>query len=131
MCWKSSKQTTTADSVTEAEYIAACDAAKEAVWIRKFIQELGVIPCADDPVQVYCDNTGAVAQAKESRSHPKSKHVLRKFHLVREIVGRGDVVIERVTTEDNVADPFTKPLSISILEKHRESMGLRYMSSWL
>ena len=84
-----------------------------------------------DAVQVYCDNTGAVAQAKEPRSHSKAKHVLRKYHLIREIVERGDVVIERVTSEDNVADPFTKPLSISVHEKHRESMGLRYMNSWL
>ena len=131
VCWKSSKQSTTADSVTEAEYIAACDAAKEASWIRKFIQELGVFPSADDPVRVYCDNTGAVAQAKEPRSHPKSRHVLMKYHLVCKIVERGEVVVERVTSEDNVADPFTKRLSIFVHEKHRESMGLRYMNSWL
>ena len=129
--WKSSKQGSTADSTTEAEYIAASDAAKEGSWIRKFIQELGVIPCEDDRVPIYCDNTGAVAQAKEPRSHQKSKHVLRKYHVVREIIDRGEVKIDRVTSEDNVADPFTKPLSRSVHEKHRESMRLRYMSSWL
>ncbi|KAL8038040.1 hypothetical protein ABFX02_11G077650 [Erythranthe guttata] len=131
VCWKSSKQSTTADSTTEAEYIAASEAAKEGTWIRKFIQELGVIPDASDPVPLYCDNTGAVAQAKEPRSHQKSKHILRKYHVIREIIDRGEVKVERVTSEENVADPFTKPLPRSVHEKHRESMGLRFMGCWL
>ena len=67
--WKSSKQTTTADSTTEAEYIAASDAAKEAVWIRKFIQKLQVVPTIVLSILLYCDNNGAIAQAKEPRSH--------------------------------------------------------------
>ncbi|XP_073139007.1 uncharacterized protein [Henckelia pumila] len=108
--WKSSKQDTVADSTTEAEYIAASDASKEAVWLRNFVQELGIIPYAVDPVPVYCDNTGAVAKAKEPRSHHRSKHILRKFHIIWEIVGRGDIIIERVASADNLADPLTKPL---------------------
>lgn len=114
-------------STTEAEYIAASDAAKEAVWIRNLIQELGVIPSVVDPVLVYCDNNGAIAQAKEPRSHQRSKHILTKFHLIREIVGRGDVLIKKVASEDNAADPLTKPLPGPVFEKHREKVGLRYM----
>ena len=75
--WKSSKQETVADSTTEAEYIAASEAAKKAIWIKKFISELGVVPSASSSVDLYCDNSGSIAQAKESRSHQKSKHVLR------------------------------------------------------
>ena len=59
--WKSSKQDTVADSTVEAEYIAASDAAKEAVWIKKFIKALGVVPNIADPVDLYCDNNGAIA----------------------------------------------------------------------
>ncbi|KAL8116619.1 hypothetical protein AgCh_022965 [Apium graveolens] len=62
--WKSSKQKTVADSTKEAEYIATCEAAKEAVWIRKFISDLGVVPSIADPIDLYCDNNGAIAQAK-------------------------------------------------------------------
>ena len=80
MSWKSSKQATVADSTTEAEYIAASDAAKEAVWLKKFIGELGVVPSIANPIALYCDNNGAIAQAKEPRSHQRSKHILRKFH---------------------------------------------------
>ncbi|KAK9037093.1 hypothetical protein V6N11_022015 [Hibiscus sabdariffa] len=56
-------------SQSEAEYIAASEAAKEVVWIKKFITELGVIPSISDAVDLYCDNNGAIAQAKEPRSH--------------------------------------------------------------
>ncbi|KAI5323942.1 hypothetical protein L3X38_033015 [Prunus dulcis] len=52
------KQTTTADSTTEAEYIAASEAAKEAIWIKKFITELEVVPSIQSPVILYCDNNG-------------------------------------------------------------------------
>ena len=74
--WKSSKKDTVADSITETEYIAASEAAKEAVWIRKFITELGVVPSIADPIELYCDNNGAIAQAKEPRSHQRTKHIL-------------------------------------------------------
>ncbi|KAK3119169.1 hypothetical protein QOZ80_9BG0715040 [Eleusine coracana subsp. coracana] len=84
--WKSSKQDTVADSTTEAEYLAASEAAKEAVWIRKFVSELGVVPSASSPMDLYCDNSGAIAQAKEPRAHQKNKHVLRRYHLIRDIV---------------------------------------------
>ena len=59
--WRSSKQDTIADSTIKAEYIAASEAAKGAVWIKKFITGLGVIPCISDPVNLYCDNNGAIA----------------------------------------------------------------------
>ncbi|XP_061353774.1 uncharacterized mitochondrial protein AtMg00810-like [Gastrolobium bilobum] len=67
MTWKSSKQETIADSMTEAEYIAASEAAKEAVWIKKSITEHGVVPSVSEPIQLYCNNIGAIAQAKEPR----------------------------------------------------------------
>ena len=131
VCWKSSKQDTTADSTTEAEYIAASDAAKEGVWLKKFITDLGVVPSSEKPISLYCDNNGAIAQAKEPRSHQKSKHVLRRFHLIREIVTRGDVVVERVPFEDNIADPLTKPLSHFVFERHMGLMGIRHIGDWL
>ncbi|KAJ9547714.1 hypothetical protein OSB04_020257 [Centaurea solstitialis] len=109
--WKSSKQDTIADSTTEAEYIAASDAAKEAVWLRNFLSDLRVVASISRPIDIFCDNSGAVAQAKEPREHHKSRHVLRKYHLIREIIGRGDVRICKIPTEENVADPLTKPLA--------------------
>ena len=128
--WKSSKQSTVADSTTEAEYITASDAAKEAVWIKKFITDLEVVPSIINHVDVYCDNNGAIAQAKEPRSHQRSKHILRRYHLIREIIERGDVKICRVPTDDNVADPLTKPLPQGKHERHARFIGIRYNDEW-
>ncbi|GKB40039.1 retrotransposon protein, putative, ty1-copia subclass, partial [Tanacetum coccineum] len=76
------------------EYIAAFDASKEAVWVRKFISGLGVVPTIEKPINMYCDNTGAIAIANES-----------------------GITKEKVYTDDNLADPFTKALAFP---KHSE-----------
>ncbi|VFQ70865.1 unnamed protein product [Cuscuta campestris] len=128
--WKSSKQDTTADSTTEAEYMAAAEAAKEGVWIKKFISELGVVPSINDPIPLFCDNTGAIAEAKEPRSHQKTKNIVRRYHIIREIIDRGDVEICKVGTDDNIADPLTKPLGKLKHEGHTRSMGIRPMPDW-
>ncbi|KAL0416368.1 UNVERIFIED_CONTAM: Retrovirus-related Pol polyprotein from transposon TNT 1-94 [Sesamum latifolium] len=73
MAWKSSKQDTTADSTTEAEYIAASEAAKEAVWMKNYIQELGVVPSIATVV-IFCDNNGAIVQEPRFITVP---HILR------------------------------------------------------
>ena len=84
-----------------------------------------------DPVTLYCDNNGAIAQVREPRSHQKSKHILRRFHLIREIIGRGDVAVERVSLENNIVDPLTKTLSQNVFESHRSLMGIKHIGDWL
>ena len=99
--------------------------------MKKFITELGVVPEIKNLVPLYCDNTRAVAQAKEPRSHHKSKHILRRFHLVREIIERQDIVIERVETKNNIADPFTKALPQQQYNRYLDCMGIKYKDDWL
>ena len=70
------------DSVCEAKYNAALDAAKEVVWLQKFIIELGVTPSIDGPILLYYDNSGAIAQVKESKSHQCIKYILHCYHLI-------------------------------------------------
>ncbi|KAH9781613.1 hypothetical protein KPL71_008538 [Citrus sinensis] len=82
--WRSVKQSSIADSTTEAEYMAASEAAKEAIWLRKFLQDLDVVPAVTAPLKLFCDNSGAVAQSKEPRNHKKQKHIERKYHFIRE-----------------------------------------------
>ena len=118
------------DSVCEAEYITASDVAKEAVWIRKFLGELGVAPSLDGSVLLYCDSTGAIAQAKEPKSHHRTKHILRRYHLVREIVDRGDVDLQKIDGKENLADPFTKALGVKEFDDYRWKMGIRYHADW-
>jgi hypothetical protein len=125
VCWKSSMQTVIADSTTEGEYIAASEAAKEAVWIRQFLEGLKVVPTADNHVPLFCDNSGAVFQAKEPKSSNKSRHVLRKYHVIRDYVDRREIDICKVRTENNIADPLTKPLPQSKHDGYVVSMGVK------
>ena len=64
------------DLTTKVEYITASEVAKEAVWIKKFVSKLEVVPNSVDPIELYCDNNRAIAQAKEPKSHQRSKHIL-------------------------------------------------------
>ena len=96
--WRSVKQSSIADSTMEAEYIAACEAAKEAVWLKKFFTDLEVVPNMDKPIVLYCDNSGAVANSKEPRTHKRGKHIERKYHLIRKIVHRGDVAVMKIAS---------------------------------
>ncbi|GKC85553.1 retrotransposon protein, putative, ty1-copia subclass [Tanacetum coccineum] len=109
--WKSAKQSIFATSSAEAEYIAAFDASKEAVWVRKFISGLGVVPTIEKPINMYCDNTGAIAIANESGITKGARHFRAKVHYLREVIEFGDVKLEKVHTDDNLADPFTKALA--------------------
>ncbi|KAM1999943.1 hypothetical protein ACFX16_007307 [Malus domestica] len=129
--WKSKKQSVIADSTTEAEYVAAAEAGKEAFWMKKFITELGVVPTITSPVTLYCDNSGAIAQAKEPRAHQKNKHIDRRFNIIRGYAAEGKINILKVASADNVADPLTKPMSQIQLDRHMEKMGIRYMGRWL
>jgi hypothetical protein len=80
--WRSCKQSVIARSTIEAEYMAASEVSSEGVWIRNFITELGVVPNALDPLEILCDNTGAIALAKEPRYHPKTKYINHHFHII-------------------------------------------------
>jgi hypothetical protein len=129
--WMSVKQKCVADSTTEAEYVAASEASKEAAWLRKFLKELGVVPDAVRPIVLFCDNSGAVANSKEPRYTKGLRHVERKFHLVREIETRGDIVVTKIASSQNLADPFTKALPAKVFDVHMDKLGVRRMSDWL
>ena len=72
-----------------SEYVAACEAAKEAVWLKKFLSDLGIVRMEQGPIILFSDNSGAV-QSKDPRNHKKGKHIERKYHIIQDIVARGD-----------------------------------------
>ncbi|KAK4389815.1 Retrovirus-related Pol polyprotein from transposon TNT 1-94 [Sesamum angolense] len=126
--WKSFKQDTTADSTTEVEYIVASEAVKEVVWMKNYFQELGMVPNIAEPVVIFYDNNGAISQTKQSRSHHRFKYIFRRYHLLREIVGRGDVRMDRVNSAENTTNLLIKPLSQIAHAQHLGKMGLKQIS---
>nr|GEX34439.1 zinc finger, CCHC-type [Tanacetum cinerariifolium] len=105
--WKSTKQSIFATSSTDAEYIDDFDALKEAIWIRKFIIWLGIVPTIREPISMYCDNIGAIAIAKVDGVNKGARHFCAKVYYLRETIKMGDVKIEKIHIDDNLANPFT------------------------
>ena len=123
--WRSVKQSCIADSTIEVEYVVACEVAKEAVWLKKFLSGLGLVRIEQVPFTLFCDNSGAVAQSKDPRNHKKGKHIKRKYHIIRDIIAHGDVVVAKTESANNLVDPFTKTLPQRTFESHLEEMGFR------
>ncbi|GJT28235.1 retrotransposon protein, putative, ty1-copia subclass [Tanacetum coccineum] len=83
----------------------------------KFISGIGVVPTIEEPINMYCDNTRAIAIAKDHGVTKGARHFRAKVHYLRETIEMGDVRIEKVDTNDNLADPFKKALAFP---KHSE-----------
>ncbi|GJX68759.1 retrotransposon protein, putative, ty1-copia subclass [Tanacetum coccineum] len=127
--WKSAKQSIFATSSVEAEYIAAFDSSKEAVWVRKFISGLGVVPTIKKPINMYCDNTRAITIANESGITKGARHFRAKVHYLREVIEFGGIKLEKVYTYDNLADPFTKALAFPKHSELTRNIGMLPASS--
>ena len=83
---------------------------------QNFLLDLGVVPLVQSAITLYCDNSGAVTNSKEPRSHKRGKHIERTYDLIREIISRGDAMVSQIASEDNLADPFTMGLVKKIFD---------------
>ena len=108
--WNAQRQRTVATSTLDAEYIASAEAAKEAVWIRNFINDLRIPGIHVESIPLYIDCNSALRLTHNPEFHSKSKHIDVKHHFIREKVEEGVIVTKRVNTRDNLADILTKPL---------------------
>ena len=115
----------------EAKYVVACEAAKEAVWLKKFLFDLGVVRNEQVPITFFCDNSGAAVQSKDPRNHNNEKHIVRKYHTIRDIVACGDAVVAKIVSANNLADPFTKAMPKRTFESHLEGIGVRLVHNSL
>ena len=82
----------------ESEYIAASKASKEAIWLKNFIRDLGVVPSIKEPMEIFCDKEWAVSLTKEPRDHGRSRHIDRKYHSIRHRVEEGRIVVNMVSS---------------------------------
>jgi Reverse transcriptase (RNA-dependent DNA polymerase) len=105
--WSSRRQQTVAASTTEAEYMAAAAATKEALWLRKLIYDL---KRAVSTIIIRADNQGAIKLLKNPITSLRSKHIDVIYHFARERVARKEVAFDYVKTEHMIADNLTKPV---------------------
>jgi hypothetical protein len=119
--WQSKRQATVAMSSTEAEYMSASHAAREAAFLHQLLSELGY---KQSSVTLHCDNQSCIALISNPTYHQRSKHIDVQHHFVREKVEIGDITMKYVPTEQMVADALTKALPRVKHEWCMEALGL-------
>jgi hypothetical protein len=123
IAWSARKQATVSRSSTEAEYKAVANATAEIMWIQILLYELGIQ--APRAAKLWCDNIGAKYLSANPVFHARTKHIEVDYHFVRERVARRLLDIEFISTRDQVADGFTKPLPVRQLEMFKNNLNLR------
>ena len=114
--WKTRKQPTVALSTCESEYMALAETTQEALYLKKLLLDLKE-NITVQPVQLFGDNQGSIAMISNPVKHSRSKHIDIKYHFIRDSVSNGTVNVSYVSTNDNIADVMTKPMTKFILKK--------------
>ena len=122
--WKSVKQTLTATSTMEAEYVTCYEATCQAMWLKKLFFGFHIVESISKPLVIYYDNTTAVYFSQNNRSATRSKHFDIKYLFVKEKVREFQTRIEYTAIGHMLADPLTKGLPIGVYQRHVTHMGL-------
>ena len=122
--WRSAKQTLTATSSMEAEFVSCFEASLHGVWLKSFISGLRIVDSISRPLKLYCDNSAAVFMDKNNKSGSRSKHIDIMYLAIRERVKELKVVIEHISTELMIADPLTKGMPPKYFKDNVVQMGL-------
>ncbi|GJX14748.1 hypothetical protein Tco_0206506 [Tanacetum coccineum] len=105
--WFAKKQTAIAISMTEAEYVSAGKACQQALWMKPALIDYDI---RLDDISIVCDNKGAIDLSKNPVQHSRTKHIEIRHHFLRDNVQKGNISIEKVASEYNIADILTKSL---------------------
>jgi hypothetical protein len=120
--WKSKLQNRVALSTTESEYVAISEAAKEMIWLKNFLKELGN---EQDVSKLFSDSQSAICLAKNPVFHSRCKHIQLKYHFIRELINDGDLSLLKILGSENPADMLTKTVTADKLRLCIASAGLR------
>lgn len=123
IAWNARKQATVSRSSTEAEYKAVANATAELIWVQSLLRELRV-PQREPPI-LWCDNIGATYLSSNPVFHARTKHIEVDYHFVRERVAQKLLQIKFISSKDQLADIFTKPLPLPLFEVCRRNLNLR------
>jgi hypothetical protein len=121
----SRKQSSVAQSTTEAEYVAAASCCSQLLWITYTMSDFGE---EYTHVPLQCDSTSAISVAKNPMLHSKTKHIEVRYHFLRDNVEKGKIALIHVPTHDQLADIFTKPLDQATFARLRGELGVCLIS---
>jgi hypothetical protein len=120
--WSAQKQATVSRSSTEAEYKALANATVEVMWVQKLLKELKV--AHPTTARLWCDNLDAKYLSENPMFHARTKHIEIDFHFVREQVAHKLLEVRFISTADQLADSFTKPVSAERMRTFRYNLNL-------
>lgn len=109
-------------SSAEAEYMAASSASSQAVWIKRILVDLHLVP--EHPTTIYCDNNSTIAMTKNLVFHARTKHIEIRHHYIRGLVQDGQVELQFYPSSEQVADIFTNALPLATFVTFRNQLGL-------
>jgi len=120
--WSSKKQTLVTLSSTEAEYIALCEAGKEALWLSQILKDFNehVI----EPPVIYEDNQSCIKMLQSEKSCHRTKHIATKYHFIRDLYKQNDIAVKYCASGQMTADMLTKPLEAVKLRQFVKDTGL-------
>ena len=121
--WSSQRQDITAQSITEAEYIACSEATKDIQWLQQLLEELPSQISAQ-PAYLYSDNEAAVKLTKTQTFHKRTRHIEHRYHYIRELVEQGKIELRGITGKDNPSDILTKILPMNSVKEWMTKQGL-------
>lgn len=122
--WETKKQQSVALSSTEAEYMAMSSASKEAVYLKKLLQDLGYPELVEKPIKMHGDNLSAIQLIKNPVYHSRSKHIDIRVHYVREVFQNNIIELQYCSTNEMVADILTKVLTKQKHQKLSKLLGM-------
>eukprot|EP00253_Pinus_taeda_P020500 PITA_20500 len=121
--WACKKQAAISHSSVEAEYRGAVEASKEALWLRQILSEFGFQQ--QHPTTLWCDNQSAIQLCKDPVQHQHSKHIELHMHFIRKLIHDHVLEVQYCSTDDQVADIFTKALTEAKFTKLRFMVGVQ------
>jgi hypothetical protein len=119
--WASKKQNLVALSTAEAEYIVAGHCCAQLLWIRQTLRDYGY---KLSKISLLCDNESAIRMADNLVEHSRTKHIDIRYHFLRDHQQKGDIKIAYVSTHNQLADIFTKPLDEKTFSKLRNKLNI-------
>ena len=122
--WRSVKQTLIVTSTMEAEFVSYFEATSQGVWLKSFISELRVMDSISRSLRIFYDNSTTMFLAKNNKSGSRSKHIDIKCLVIKEHVKEKQMVIEHISTELMIANPWTKGMPLTKFKDHIYRMGI-------
>lgn len=120
--WGSKCQKSVSLSSMEAEYIAIGSAVKEAIWIRRIMNEMLNLQIPSVPIYVVTDSQGAIELANHNSKAPATKHIALRYHFIRDHLNKETICLKHIPGNTNIADIFTKPLPRVAFEKYTNAI---------